>query len=233
MTCLDIKPIIVVVNINYYRELMPETKPLIYTKLALVMAALKPVEKDGEIKFGSTNYSYQSVEGIVKALRQLMIDNSLIMFPISTDTCSVTNGLTTLRVGYRFVCTEDGSSIDVVTAGQGQDSGDKGSNKAMSGALKYALKQVFMIEAGEDDPDKTASPAQYKQTGHQPSGVTYVYKEGIGKNGKPFKYVKNIKTGTTVFSDNPDYSDALAAYQKQQGIGEDLSEVNIDDTLKF
>jgi hypothetical protein len=46
--------------------------------------------------------------------------------------------------------------IDIQTTGEGADSGDKSSNKAMTGGYKYALRQVFCIETG-DDPDKYPS----------------------------------------------------------------------------
>lgn len=49
-----------------------------------------------------------------------------------------------------------GSSMKVESYGEGSDSGDKAVNKAMTDAYKYALRQTFMIETG-DDPDKDAS----------------------------------------------------------------------------
>ena len=48
----------------------------------------------------------------------------------------------------------DGSNISCVVIGEGMDSGDKASNKAMSVALKYAMFQLFMIPTEEMvDPD--------------------------------------------------------------------------------
>ncbi len=51
---------------------------------------------------------------------------------------------------------EDGSHVTTKVVGEAMDSGDKGMNKAMSIALKYALFQLFTIPTKEDkDPDAT------------------------------------------------------------------------------
>ena len=51
---------------------------------------------------------------------------------------------------------EDGSCVTTKVVGEAMDSGDKGMNKAMSIALKYALFQLFTIPTKEDkDPDAT------------------------------------------------------------------------------
>ena len=58
-----------------------------------------------------------------------------------------------VKVRYRFYA-EDGSYIESVVIGEGMDSGDKATNKAMSIAFKYACFQVFCIPTEEMvDPD--------------------------------------------------------------------------------
>ena len=57
------------------------------------------------------------------------------------------------KIKYTFYA-EDGTSIDAITIGEGMDSGDKATNKAMAIAMKYALFQVFCIPTEEMiDPD--------------------------------------------------------------------------------
>ena len=54
---------------------------------------------------------------------------------------------------YTFYA-KDGSSVQCVVVGEGMDSGDKATNKAMSIAFKYACFQVFCIPTEEmKDPD--------------------------------------------------------------------------------
>lgn len=51
---------------------------------------------------------------------------------------------------------EDSSEVCTVNVGEAMDSGDKGMNKAMSSALKYALMQMLLIPTKENkDPDAT------------------------------------------------------------------------------
>ena len=76
-----------------------------------------------------------------------------------------------LRLKYTFYA-EDGSSVSAVVIGEGMDSGDKASNKAMAVGMKYAMFQVFCIpteEMREADPDKTtpepSEPAPKKEPG--------------------------------------------------------------------
>jgi hypothetical protein len=58
-----------------------------------------------------------------------------------------------LTIEYTFWC-EDGSHIETTVIGEGMDSGDKASNKAMSVAHKYALLQAFSIPTEESkDPE--------------------------------------------------------------------------------
>lgn len=82
-----------------------------------------------------------------------------------------------LKIKYTLFA-PDGSNVSCVVIGEGMDSGDKASNKAMAVGLKYACFQLFMIpteEMAQDDPDKEsfevtsvamtpAKPATVKRT---------------------------------------------------------------------
>lgn len=54
-----------------------------------------------------------------------------------------------LTIAFTFSA-PDGSSVTVTTVGEGADSGDKASNKAMTAALKYALRTLLVIPDAED-----------------------------------------------------------------------------------
>ena len=59
------------------------------------------------------------------------------------------------KIKYHFVAS-DGSEVCATVVGEGMDSADKSSNKAMAVAFKYACFQVFCIpteEMAKDDPD--------------------------------------------------------------------------------
>ena len=78
-----------------------------------------------------------------------------------------------------------------VVQGEGMDSGDKSSNKAMSVAFKYACFQVFCIPTEEmKDPDADTPPESVK-TGAKPKKILCAkcrteIKPTAGKDGKQY-----------------------------------------------
>src|SRR6202045_3796544 len=63
-------------------------------------------------------------------------------------------------MAYTFIDVDTGEEITAKVAGQGLDSGDKAPYKAMTGALKYALLQSFLIATGDDPEDERADGGQ-------------------------------------------------------------------------
>lgn len=67
------------------------------------------------------------------------------------------------KMKYTFYA-EDGSFVEAVVVGEGMDSGDKATNKAMSIAFKYACFQVFCIPTEEmKDPDEECHEVETKK----------------------------------------------------------------------
>lgn len=67
------------------------------------------------------------------------------------------------KMKYTFYA-EDGSFVEAVVVGEGMDSGDKATNKAMSIAFKYACFQVFCIPTEEmKDPDEECHEVEPKK----------------------------------------------------------------------
>ena len=123
-------------------------------KILEIMQVVKTLSKDGKISFGNTKYNFISDEEVVAKLRQEMIDRGLIMYPKLSESEIVESGnkfLTKVTQTFVIQDTEDGSTIEICTCGQGMDSADKGSGKSNTSARKYALLQTFMLTG--DDPD--------------------------------------------------------------------------------
>jgi hypothetical protein len=57
------------------------------------------------------------------------------------------------------ICCDSDEILSVPSYGEGRDSGDKAPYKALTGALKYALIQTFLIATG-DDPEEERSDHQ-------------------------------------------------------------------------
>ncbi len=70
-----------------------------------------------------------------------------------------------LTCGFRFTHYASNTSEDQWTVGEGTDKGDKASYKAMTGAMKYSLRQWLLIETGED-PDAKPSPQDDEPRGN-------------------------------------------------------------------
>ncbi len=67
-------------------------------------------------------------------------------------------------MAYTFADVDSGEEIVAKVAGQGLDPGDKAPYKAMTGALKYALLQSFLLATG-DDPEDERGDARFNAPG--------------------------------------------------------------------
>ncbi len=90
---------------------------------------------------------------------------------------------------YTFYA-EDGSHIEAVVVGEGMDSGDKATNKAMSAAFKYACFQVFCIPTEEmKDPDAETPPASEKAPELATEAMRNVFLKECDRIGKSPKCI--------------------------------------------
>lgn len=117
------------------------------------------------------NYTFAGERAIIDEIRPAMVRHGIFVFPtnireITRDTYQTSRGSTMNLVGvlvtYRFAH-ESGTEITVEAYGEGADVGDKAAPKALTGAYKYALRQAFCIETG-DDPDNESSVGQERQS---------------------------------------------------------------------
>lgn len=128
------------------------------------------MEEIGAVGKNSRNeqqkYMYRGVDDVMNALNPAFIKHKLFMVPEvvsqTREERQTANGknliYSVLSVKYTFYA-EDGSSIYTIVPGEGMDSGDKASNKAMSAAFKYACFQTFCIPTEEmQDPDAETPP---------------------------------------------------------------------------
>ena len=110
-------------------------------------------------------YAYASEEALIEELHDRFVEHGLTISPIDANV-EVTETFTTkkgtvmnrlvLKVVYELTHADTGQTQRLVAIGEGADVGDKGSGKAMTGALKYAVWQCFFMQRGTD-PDKVAS----------------------------------------------------------------------------
>lgn len=127
----------------------------INTKILAIMEAVQRLQKDDTVEFGKTRYKALSEEKVTAIMRKEMIKQKMIVYPIE-QVWNRDGIITHVDVTYRMVDTESGEYIDIASCGDGADTQDKGSGKAMTYAFKYMWLRTFALPTGED-PDKVSS----------------------------------------------------------------------------
>lgn len=148
----------------------------IYETISAVMADLSPVGK--ESKNQQQGFYYRGIDAVMNAMAPLFAKYKLFVVPeiISQQreerTTAKGNALiySIITVKYTFYA-EDGSNVSAVVVGEGMDSGDKSTNKAMSIAFKYACFQIFCIPTEETAPDPDKESHDVKADSKNKSGT--------------------------------------------------------------
>ena len=131
----------------------------IYEAICNVMSEIGAIEKSK--KNQQQGFMYRGVDDVMNALQPLLVKYKVFIVPEvleqTREERTTRNGNTVIysvcKVKYTFYA-DDGSSVQAVVVGEGMDSGDKATNKAMSIAFKYACFQTFCIPTEEMvDPD--------------------------------------------------------------------------------
>lgn len=141
---------------------MTEVKePMIYKAISTVMEDIGIVGKDSTNK--QQGYKFRGIDAVMNALNPALVKNKVFVVPEvleqrREERSSRGGGVliySICKIKYTFF-TVDGSSVCAIVIGEGMDSGDKATNKAMSIAFKYACFQVFCIPTEEliEEPDK-------------------------------------------------------------------------------
>jgi len=148
-----------------------QNSPLIFGKMADILSKIEAIGKDQNNS--QQNFKYRGIDDVYNAINPILAEHRVFMtshiIEKTRDERQTKSGgvlaFTCLRMQYTFWA-EDGSNVSTEVEGEGMDSGDKSSNKAMSVAHKYALLQAFCIPTKDiDDPDaETHEVAPKKQT---------------------------------------------------------------------
>lgn len=141
-------------------------------KMAAAMAEIGRVQKRGSNQ--AQGYKYARADDVAEEARAVLAKHGIAVYPdvldYGTREIDGRNGklrITWAKVAWTFVDGESGESRTVNVPGEGQDSGDKGIYKAMTGSMKYLLMTSFLIPTGEGDPEHDDDD---KGNGKQPEG---------------------------------------------------------------
>lgn len=142
----------------------------IYQSITKIMEEVPSIGKTQRNK--TQGFMYRGIDDVMNALQPLLAKNKVFMVPEILEqtreerTTSKGGNLiySICKIKYKFYA-EDGSSVEAITIGEGMDSGDKATNKAMAIAMKYALFQVFCIPTDEmKDPDSETPEQSTKKS---------------------------------------------------------------------
>ena len=172
----------------------------IYQAITDIMTEGYAITKDKRNQ--KQGYAYRGIDDVMNTFQPLLAKHHVFVVPevlererqervtYKDGKQSGTLLYSILTMRYTFYA-EDGSFVSAVVIGEGMDSGDKASNKAMSVAMKYAMFQVFCIPTEEmQDPDaETPEPSKPKAEQPAPEPVFCAdcgaeiqpYQDGNGK----------------------------------------------------
>jgi hypothetical protein len=131
-------------------------------KLREVRRRISYVQKRGYNE--QRNYNYVAAADIAGTVGDILAELGVLVIPhLESITYESHNPgrLDSVRVArvimaYTFTDADSREEITARVAGEGLDVGDKASYKAMTGALKYALLQSFLLATGDDPEDERA-----------------------------------------------------------------------------
>ena len=136
--------------------------------LAAVMAELPGIGKDQRAAREQGGYAYRGIEAITREAQPLLAKYGVVFVPrvIEHEVIDIvvnSRPWTDTRLMVAYDVYGPGGADDRITVGPiyaiGRDNSDKGANKALTQALKYAMLQVLCISDARDDADQ-GSPEQ-------------------------------------------------------------------------
>lgn len=170
----------------------------IYQNIIKAMNEVNSISKDNYNKI--QNFKFRGIDDVMNTMHPILSKNNIFVAPEvesfeREERTSKNGGLiiyTVATIKLTFYA-EDGSNIIVKVVGEAMDSGDKGMNKAMSIAYKYALFQVFCIPT-EDDPDKDSYTLTPKQQTNKNTKTSQLAKQTAKQTAKQQTPRQNLIT---------------------------------------
>lgn len=149
---------------------VPADHPHVFRAMWALMQDVAWVGMDGQMRGSGGNYAYRKVDQVIAALGHharghgLALQSRVVTPPTYVEHVKTSRKdgevketvWTTCRglvMEYRWTSLVDGSTFTTQAVGEGRDSGDKATNKAMTAAYKYALTQGTILPTFDPDPD--------------------------------------------------------------------------------
>lgn len=172
----------------------------IYQLIPEAMRRVGAIGKDSVNK--TQGFKYRGIDAVYNALNPVMSELGLFIVPEILDhrreeretQNKAILKYSILTIKYTMFA-PDGSNVSCTVVGEGMDSGDKASNKAMSVGLKYACFQLFMIPTEEMvDPDQESH--EVTSGAKEPNAPKETRQDRIGRAQTPPANVNVTKSST-------------------------------------
>lgn len=141
----------------------------IFQKMSAITQEISTVAKNLQVGEGKNQYKAVGEADVLAAVKPVEAKHGVYSYPYSREIVESGEMVATTKYGerkslylrlktvYRFVNMENPDEyIDITTYGDGVDTQDKATGKAMTYSDKYALLKAYKIQTG-DDPDQNAS----------------------------------------------------------------------------
>ncbi len=154
---------------------MGEVSGKIFQLIPAIMGEIDAVGKNKKNQV--QGFMYRGIDDVMNAINPALVKYKVFIVPEvleqSREERKTNKGTPLLysicKMKFKF-CAEDGSCVEAITIGEGMDSGDKATNKAMAIAFKYACFQIFCIPTEEmKDPDSDSHQIKPKGSGEEPN----------------------------------------------------------------
>ena len=203
----------------------------VYKAITSVMQDVGAVAKDRVNQ--QQRFSYRGIDDVMNALHPALVKHKLFLVPEvlehKREERSTKSGgnliYSVMKIKYTLFA-QDGSSVSAVVIGEGMDSADKSSNKAMAVGMKYALFQMFCIpteEMGNDDPDRETPPASVKKP-FSVKEARKAFMERLGIDNEGFASMRTALIRSGIVQDIPsdqmtvgDWNNLFAAIEANIG----------------
>lgn len=169
----------------------------LHARLAKIMASLPEVKPEG--KNDHFKYSFVTDKQVLGMVRPRLAQQRIMVIPetvVEQEPIRHATGkggesmITRLHVTFRVVDGVNGDTFTGEAVGYGDDSGDKGANKAYTAALKNFFIKLFLMGGAdrdiEDDPE-TDRRASSRESGVAPVQQVMVKEtvvEGVQRGGR-------------------------------------------------
>jgi hypothetical protein len=150
----------------------------IFEAIPAILADVDAIAKNRQNK--QQGFAFRGIDDVMNTLHPLFAKHKV--FPTCEFSEMTRSERETKSGGTMFVVTmkakytlyaADGSSVSTSAVGEGQDSGDKATNKAMSACYKYAMFQLLCIpteavDADADTPEPVKPASNLKRDRERP-----------------------------------------------------------------